>query len=342
MDGKRFADALRSAGHKQILQLILPDVDHFSLVQSLGQDEEVRSLLLDFFKVEPLPPAMALLIEAKRRWLNPPLSTLPFWREEKLIRSYPVDRKWVEEAALLYGGNRYELLQWPLENYYAIDLFAYLDSLPPEKIGRGNYLTVTNFRNEKLFWDRRQIEPYRPVIVVGLDDEKNLFRLGVFYRALREYSWKDGPKPPLMARPVGAFIHFLEQPPPELMRQAPYYGLTENSFKLSEEDPLASLKDLPKEVYEAITVRNGCVYCHSFRGIGSQSHHVTESDYKPHGGLALPLESYPEDVWQAFMFNQEEAAKKIGASPNFVDEEARQPLYDLVVESRKNQKAPTK
>jgi arylformamidase len=342
VDGRRFAESLRKAGHNQVGQLVLPDHDHFSLVRSIGQDPEVRSLLLDFFKVAPLPPEMALLIDAKRRWLNPPLSTVPFWREEKPIRPYPVDRKLVEEVALLYGSVRYELLEWPLENYYAIDLFSYLDSLPPEKAGRGNYLTVTNFRNEKLFWDRRQIEPYKPVIVVGLDDEKNLFRLGVFYQALREYSWKEGPKPPMMARPLGAFIHFLEPPPPELLRQAPYYGLMENSFKLSEDDPLAALKDLPKEVYEAMTVRNGCVYCHSFRGIGSQSHHVTESGNKPHGGFALPLESYPENVWKNFIFNQEEAAKKIGASPNIVDEEARQALYDLVVESRKTQKAPAK
>ena len=149
-------------------------------------------------------------------------------------------------------------------------------------------------------------------------------RLGVFYRALREYSWKAGPQPPIMARPAGAFIHFLEEPPPELIRQAPYYGLTENSFQLVEQDPLASLKDLPKEVYEAMTFRNGCVYCHSFRGIGSKSYHITAADNRPHGGLALPLESYPENVWKTFVFDQDEAAAKIGASLNVVHEEARQ------------------
>lgn len=338
VDGKRFAESLRQAGHKQIEQLVLPDHDHFSVVQSIDRDPELRSLLLEFFKLQPLPPEIAALIVAKRRWLRPPLSTLPFWRDEKLVRPYAVDRRFVEELALLYRDVRYELFEWPLETYHAIDLFAYLDSLPPEKVGRGPYLTVTNFRNEKLFFDRRQIEPYKPVIVVGLDEEKNLFRLGVFYRALREYSWKEGAKPPMMARPVGAFLHFLEAPPPEMIRQAPYYGLTANSFRLAEEDPLASLKDLPKEVYEAVTVRNGCVYCHSFRGIGPQSHHVTAADNEPHGGLALALESYPENVWQEFMFNQEAVAKKIGASPNMVGEEARQALYDLVVESRKRQK----
>jgi hypothetical protein len=90
------------------------------------------------------PFSRPMLIEAKRRWLNPPLSTAPFWRDEKLIRPYPVDRRLVEELALLYSGMKYELLEWPLETYHAIDLFAYLDSLPPEKAGRGNYLTVTN------------------------------------------------------------------------------------------------------------------------------------------------------------------------------------------------------
>jgi arylformamidase len=341
VDAKRFADSLRQAGHKQVEQHVIPDHDHFSLVQSIDRDPEVRSLLLEFLKVQPLPPEMALLMDAKRRWRNPPLSTLTFWgeRNKKLIRSYPVDRRLVEELALFYGSMRYELLEWPLETYHAVDLFSYLDSLPAQKIGRGDYLVVTNFRNEKLFWDRRQIERYKPVIVIGLDDEKNLFRLGVFYQALREYSWKDGPQPPMMARPAGAFIHFLEEPPPELVRQAPFYGLTENSFRLVEKNPLAPFNDLPKQVYEAVTYRNGCVYCHSFRGVGSESHHVTAADNQPHGGLALPLESYPENVWREFIFNQEDAAEKIGASPNMVDEEARQVLYDLVVESRKKPNA---
>ena len=126
------------------------------------------------------------------------------------------------------------------------------------------------------------------------------------------------------------------------MRQAPYYGLTDDSFRLVNENPLALLKDLPKPVYDALTGRNGCVYCHSIRDIGSQSYHFTASDNRAHSGLALTLESYPENVWKAFMFKQKEVAKKIGASPNIVKEEARQALYDLVVELRKNRNARNK
>jgi hypothetical protein len=50
--------------------------------------------------------------------------------------------------------------------------------------------------------------------------------------------------------------------------------------------------------------------------------------------VALALESYPEAVWRRFVFNPEEAARLIGASPNPVGEGSRQTLYDLVVAAR--------
>ena len=342
VDAKRFADSLRAAGNKNIDRYVISDRDHFSMLNLTGTENEVRGLVLDFLNVQPLPLALARFIEAKRRWLNPSFSTLPFWRDAKLIRSYPVDKKFVDALVTLYGSRKYELLEWPLETYYAMDLFSYLDSLPAEKIGHGDYLIVTNFRNEKLFWERRRVEPYHPLIVIGLDDERNLFRTGVFYQMLREYSWKDGPRPPMMASPLGAFIHFTEEPPAEFVRRAGFFALTEASFQLVEQDPLAALKDLPKELYEVVTFRKGCVYCHSFRGVGAQSHHITASDGRPHGGIALPLESYPDDVWKAFLFDNHEVAAKIGASPKIVDEELRQALYDLVVKSRASRPAINK
>jgi hypothetical protein len=88
-------------------------------------------------------------------------------------------------------------------------------------------------------------------------------------------------------------------------------------------------------VHEALTFRNGCVYCHSFRGAGAQSHHVLAGTGEPHGGFALPLESYPPEVWKTFMFDQEKVAKKMGASPNIVAESAREVLYDLVNQARR-------
>jgi len=62
-----------------------------------------------------------------------------------------------------------------------------------------------------------------------------------------------------------------------------------------------------------------------------------------HGGFALPLESYPPEVWKNFIFDQDSVAAKIGASPNPVAEEMRQSLYEGVKASReKSTLAPAK
>ena len=118
--------------------------------------------------------------------------------------------------------------------------------------------------------------------------------------------------------------------------QAAQFALTENSFRQVTNDPLAGLKDLPKELFETVTVRNGCVYCHSLRAIGSRSHHIVAATGTAYGGEALPLESYPPEVWRTFIFDQLSAAKKIGASPNVVAESARQDLFEFVNQSRKS------
>lgn len=335
-DAKQFTDALNRAGHRLAERWIVEGHDHFSLLNLTDRLNEARLLLLDFLRVAPPPREYAMFVDAKRRWRNPIHSTLPLWRHEKLVRSHEVDRRFVSRLVVIYGNLRHELQEWPLQTFHAIDLFEFIDGLPPEKVGRGGYLVTTNIRNEKQFWKREQIESYKPVIVIGLDEEKNLFRLGVFYRALREYSWKTGPQPPMMARPLGAFIHFLKEPPPEMALQAAQFALTEDSFRLTATDPLAGLGDLSQDLYQTVTARNGCVYCHSLRGLGSRSHHVVAATGVAHGGEALALESYPPEVWRKFIFDQVNVAKKIGASPNVVSEEARQPLFELVNRSRKS------
>ncbi len=335
IDARNFYKAMRRAGHTRIERWLAPERDHFTLMRLGEPDNEARMLLLDFLNAAPLAAEFKILVEAKRRWREPPFSTLPFWRHEKLVRAFAVDQRFVDRIGVVYRSLDYELKEWPLKKFHAVDLWEYLNALPAEKIGRGDYLVTTNIRSEKQFWKRAQIEAYKPVIVVGLDDEKNLFKLGVFYRALRQYSWKSSPQPPMMARPLGAFFHFLKEPPQELSLQAAQFALTENSFRLAANDPLAGLKDLPKELFETVTVRNGCVYCHSLRGMNARSHHIAAATGAAHGGEALPLEAYPAEVWRTFIFDQLSAAKKIGASPNVVAEAVRQDFFDLVNQSRK-------
>lgn len=136
---------------------------------------------------------------------------------------------------------------------------------------------------------------------------------------------------------LGAFVHFLEAPPRELTAQSWHFGLTESSFRRFNEDPLGTFRGVSTDVEEALTFRNGCLYCHSLRGIGSRSHHVHALTGKPQGGFALALESYPPEVWKRFMFDQEAVAKKMGATPNIVQEGAPQALFELVNQARREQ-----
>ena len=121
------------------------------------------------------------------------------------------------------------------------------------------------------------------MIVIGVDDEKNLFRFSTFYRMFHEYSWKSGAQPPPLTMTLGAFISFLEPPPRGLGAQSWHFGLRENSFRRVQGDPLKAIRDVPSDVEEALTFRNGCVYCHSFRGTGARSHHVHALTGKPQG-----------------------------------------------------------
>ncbi|HVO93272.1 MAG TPA: alpha/beta hydrolase [Terriglobales bacterium] len=342
LDGHRFADALRRAGNKTVQQLMFKGADHLTIVKLDEENNPVRRTILSFMGVKAPPEPLADLLEASRRWSDPPYSTEPFWKYNQLVRSYPIDERFLQMLMFIYRDRKEELLQWPLERFYAIDLFAYLNALPKEQAGPGDFIVLNNIHGERQVWRRADVERYKPVIVIGIDDEKNLFRLRVFYRMFHEYSWKPGAAPPPLAMPLGGFIYFLEAPPRELTAQSWHFGLTADSFRRAPADPLKAIRDVPKEVEEALTFRNGCVYCHSFRGVGAQSRHVNALTGKPQGGVALPLESYLPEVWKFFMFDQENVAKKMGATPNIVGDSARQILFDLVNQSRRQQAAAPK
>jgi len=334
IDARRFADRLRRAGAKHVQQLMFKGADHLTILKLDDENNAVRRLMLGFMGVKPLPEQLALSAAAEKRWTRPPYSTLPFWQHETLVRTYPIDERFMQMLFFIYRDRKEELLGWPLKQFHALDLFSYLHALPKAQVGEGDYIVLTNISGERQVWQRAQIEKYRPVIVIGIDDEKNLFRFSSFYRMRREYSWKPGPIPPPLALPLGGFIYFLDPPPRELLAQSWHFGLTEGSFRKVKDDPLKAIRDVPKAVEEALTFRNGCVYCHSFRGIGSRSHHVDALTGKPQGGFALPLESYPSEVWRSFIFDQVEVAKKMGATPNIVGDAARGPLFELVNRSR--------
>lgn len=335
IDARRFANALRAAGAPAVDEVMLAKTDHFTLVQLAGARSVALHVVADFLKLKKLDVLTTNLLMARRAWQKPSFSTEPFWHSGVPVRSYDMHPRVRTLLERVYEYNAWELRAYPLKKYHAIDLLAYLDRLPPDQIGRGEYLVLTNIQGEKTYWRRSDIARYQPQLVIGLDDERNLFRLAVFYQHKLEYSWKPE-RPPMMARPVGAFVHFLREPPATLLpERGTVFALTPKAFRRHEADPLAATKDLASPVRDVLTNTNRCLTCHSFRGIGARAGHVTAANGALHGGFALALESYPEAAWRRFVFEPNAAAALIGVRPNPIPADAVRPLYNAVIQARR-------
>lgn len=334
VDARRFVKALRAVGHRQVQELIVPGLNHFTIVDPHHKERLVRAILNGFTALRPLDAQTATLLQVRQRWQEPPFSTEPFWNAGVAVRSYPVDARLRAALGEIYEYNAYELAAYPLARYHAVDLFEYLNRLPPERAGSGDFLTITNFRGEHLYFTRAQLVAYRPQLVIGLDDERNLFRLSVFYQNKLEYSWRAD-KPPIMARSVGAFLHFIKEPPPNLVPDTrARFSLTPESFRFTPQDPLGAVASIPPEAHKVLTQTNACLSCHSFRGAGARAGHVEAATGKLHGGFALAFEEYPSDAWRRFIFEPEAAAQLIGVRANPVEGPAKQMLHDLVEAAR--------
>ncbi len=57
LDARRFADALRSAGNKEVQQLMFKGADHFTIVKLDDENHPVRKTILAFMGVKALPQA---------------------------------------------------------------------------------------------------------------------------------------------------------------------------------------------------------------------------------------------------------------------------------------------
>lgn len=86
IDARRFADRLRAAGTGDVHHHIFKGTDHFNMVKLDGEKNPVRRTILEFMGVKALPKQLSALVEAKRRWGDPPHSTKPLWKSEKLLR----------------------------------------------------------------------------------------------------------------------------------------------------------------------------------------------------------------------------------------------------------------
>jgi hypothetical protein len=264
---------------------------------------------------------------------QPPFSTAPFWQFETAVVTRRSDDRLAAAIKQALGDR---LNAQSVRQYQALPLQDYLRARGAQ-IGSGPFLTITNIRGERIYLTQTDIEQQQPVIVIGLDNERQLFRMYGEYRTSREYSWQEeGATPPWSVRPLGAFLYYPAAPPARLdLRGYAAYGLVPEGFVLSEEDPLAAVRGVPAPVAGVLFgTTEGCLTCHALGGVGAKSHHTNGITAQPQGGYGLPLESYDPEVMRRFLFDQKSVAKTMGVSPLMVDEATAALLLEAVARHR--------
>lgn len=333
--GFAFTEALRAAGHPAAETFLVAGRDHFSVLDLGDERNSARRHLLTLIGLEHEWGTIDDLFGTRRTWRDPPFSTAGFWSSGAPVETHEADPAFLRVLNLLFAKPSRPAPLRPAR-YHAIDLFAWLAQRGPERVGRGEHLVVTNVRGERSVFELEALRPLRPVIVIGVDDERELFRLTDVYHTRRRQSWDDGPAETwVMARPLGAFLHFRE-PAPETIdpRAIGRFALDPDSFALVEDDPLAPLDALAPREREIVTTGFHCVSCHSLRGSGGRAAHIRAKDGALVGGYGLALESYPPEVWRRYCFEQAEVAAEIGASAVPLDPPTAQLLYALVERER--------
>jgi pimeloyl-ACP methyl ester carboxylesterase len=338
-----FARALQSAGARDVDYFIAPKRDARTILHWDGKSNEVGDLVFSFVasgsKELPIDDAFGVA----RRWgAKPPLDLSELRKDPAAITTYPVDAALEETMTSFFGDELFELAPFPGKTYQAIDLLGYLAKRPKSEVGEGNWLVVSNIRGEQLYFPREVLEKSRPVIVVGLDDEDNLYRLFTFYRMKRAYSWLESERLPMMIRPLGAFLHFRTPPAEARNKTFAAFGLDAASFHWVANDPLGPLGSLTGGLREALAGEQGCIKCHNFRGIGARAHHALAADGKPHGAFGLPLEDYPSDVLRRFLFEQDAVARSFGVRPLRVEKTVAGQLLEMVKceKDKKSERGP--
>lgn len=338
-----FAAALRDAGDTDAESYVVMGRNHVSILDMEIESAGTAMYVFDFLGLRPLPPPVAELRDASRFWRSPPLSTEPFWTSGAPVKEYPADERFVSSVGSFYQGLRHKRLVFQPRSFHAVDLFELLEALGPERVGSGGWLVTTNAENEKGYFRLEELRSQKPVVVIGIDDDRNLFRNVDVFQARRQYSWRDDlPAPTYSVRPMGAFLYRLEPPAGEPPTSLPDFSLELSSFQLVDADPLAALRDVEPELMPVLAGNSGCLRCHSLRGAGSRAGHLRALDAKPQGGFALPLEEYPPDVWKRFVFEPEVAAELVGAPLVSVSGPGAARLFELVeAERARSAAAPT-
>jgi len=313
---RKFTDALLANGLRSTM-LFAPD----GLIGRNPLDRLLTDIILHFVGQSPFNEQFNSLLNAYTDWQTPPFDNKDFLGQTDFVREYEMSDQVKMLLRVHFAFEPHLINQWPLQSFRAFDLMAYKERVAPD----ARYVTLRNIREQVMFLDLEEYGPYEPVIIVGIDDETNLYKMAWFYRTKAKYSWLPD-TPELSARLLGPFVYFRNPIPeemqfPMLLRSA----ISLDGITFSEEDPLVSIKDYPEEIQQIITTDNKCIYCHQIGGIGGRYHHTEAATAEPQGGIAIPLEAYPDFVMDSFLYDQVATAEKIGMTPN--------PLADEVVKA---------
>ena len=331
--GNAFAEALREAGHPAAEAFGIPGRDQRTQLDLRDEKNPLRQHLLALLGLQHGFGSLRDTFAMRRYWREPALSSAGFWKDAKHVVTQEATPYFLRELNLLFTGAGNPPRLRP-KQFQALDLFAWLER-HADRVGRGGYLLLTNSRGEQVSWELEALRPWRPQLVIGVDGERELFRAVDFYHTDRRYTWQQ-PEPEtwILARPVGAFLHFGEPPPAAIdPRAIGRFALTPESLKRVDADPLAPLASLPDADRRLLTEQFHCVSCHGFRGTGARAGHLRATDAELVGGFALPLEQYPPPVWRRYCFEQAAVAREIAASPVPLGADAER-LFELVERER--------
>ena len=331
-EGRRFARAAERSGVSTTF-LVIEGRDGESIADLTGTGELARGLTA-FVRGDPAPA------DLDPRWIalgaapaGAALTTESFAQGPSSVMQHAMSVPLRVVLQLALGSAAYELRAYDLATYRSVDLLEFLATQPPSEVGHGDHLVVTNLRGERTYYARAELERLRPRIVIGIDDESNLFRLLASYRPKRSYSWLEDKTPPeWMMRPVGGVLLFPgERPAPFPESLAVTTALTPASFRWERSDPLGPVRGLTGAVQDVLLGPSGCAYCHQVRGTGGASRHVVfgHPDRRG-GGAALALEDYAPPVLHQFLFDQERAAATMGVRPLAVPPDSATRLEALV------------
>lgn len=323
---RRFADHIRQSGTWSWF-VMMP-----RQTRSEKRDSLLTKMVRFFAGRLPRNDPLFETLDGHTRWQHPPLNHDGFFDHANLVKPYPVDGAFRNDMATFFAAGRGQLKQWELKTFNGIDLLAYRDRRMASEGMR--YAVLTNHKGELCVLDLDLYASYGPVIVVGVDHERNLFRLNGLYRLKRRYSWIRSRTPiRTSVNPLGAFLHFRKPLPAKL--KLPLHArsaLGYNSIRFTNRNPLADLERLPPKVRKTVT--GNCILCHSLDGSGGSAHHLAASTATPQGGFALPLRSYSKDVLYRFLFHQNDVAASFGVLPNPVPVGTAKALYEFLTRGK--------